>query len=166
LGGPIDGGNLPVEPGDPGTPGGPPVVDPGLLYEGQLLTSYWKYDDGSWYGFIDADIRTGMGANGAREPTFFTDGVRKLVEVTVWRQQIGKVFVTQTYVSINGYEATPIGTPDEPITFRVGTITLIAATRAEYAYTSGKATWRWQGDKFNIASKTGLVLPVEIRKAT
>jgi hypothetical protein len=181
LGGPIDGGENPSEPGNP------EPSDPTVLYEGTVVTEYWTeagnnnyYIAGKWYGFIESGVLewnngTPVAEHGDRFPEFFYDNTRRVVEVTAWWGMKSFLdFEVYTRVSIGGYTADPIGTPDEPVLFTVGDVSIVPSTRNTYYYdndpqaaagATGIATWRWKGDKFGIYEKTGLVLPIVIRKA-
>jgi hypothetical protein len=166
LGGPIDGTDG-SDPGDPGTPTGPPADDPTLLYEGEILTGYIKLDNALYlYGYnISASGSFGGATVGSAQPSALTDGVRQLASVACTRQPAGRAYYITTYVTISGYTANPVGTPDEPITFRVGTVQLNASSRSTYNYSAGVASWRWNSDKFDLSDSTGKIYEVEIRKA-
>lgn len=174
IGGPIDGG-------EPEDPGGEPE-DPTILYEGTIYTESWLagagtnnnwYISGWWYGYLAANTvfnnnDTPVEPHGAAVPSTLVGSTNIFAEVTS-QSVFVSIFNINTYtrVSIKGYDADPVGTPDEPVTFTVGDITLVASTRNTYIWDAINkvATWRWNGDKFNIYDKTGLALPVVVRKA-
>ena len=172
LGGPIDGG------ADPGNPGDPPVDDPTLLYSGTMVTEYWTeggnnnyYVAGKWYGYIDDGVlewnnATPVLEHGSRYPEFFYNNTNKVAQVAAWFGMKSFLdFELYTYVAISGYTANPIGTPDEPVLFTVGEISVVPSTRAVYTYAGGIAKWRWNSDIFGIYDQTGLIREVKIRKA-
>lgn len=176
IGGPIDGG------GDGTDPGPIDPEDPTLLYSGTIYTESWTagagtnnnwYVSGWWYGYLAANTvfnnnDTPVAAHGAAVPSTLVGSTNIMAEVTCSRVFVS-IFNLNTYtrISIKGYAANPVGTPDEPVSFKVGDITLVASTRNTYIWddTNKIATWRWNGDVLNIYDKTGLELAVVIRKA-
>jgi len=169
LGGPIDGGSTPP------TPEEPLPVDPAVAYEGTIVTGTWEKnptgggtDDGEWTGYVDIGIRAGTDEVGERFPEDFLDGVLSLVEVSYRIQYISHHGVSfpyepRTYISINGYTTNPNGTAAEPYSVRVGDVILLMEDAGGYDYDSGRARWRWNGDKFGFGGTTGLVRDVTIR---
>ena len=163
LGGPIDGGE------DPANPGDPEPVDPTVMYQGTIITSNWTKKDGSnsgtWYGYADNGTFSRTVETGQRSPDKFVDGVRVLGGVATRRYLDGFKFKTRTYIQITGFVSNPNGTAEDPLTFKIGDTVLAEGSAAAYDYSGGVATWRWDGDVLGFYGTSGLTRTVTIRKA-
>jgi len=169
LGGSIDGG------AEPPTPGVPVPPDPEVAYIGDIITGAWvqptgSTDDGKWEGYVSVGIRAGTGEVGDRSPEMFIDGIRSLVEVThrtryVYPHGVETPYEQRTYVAITGFTSNPNGTPDEPLSIRVGDVILLMEDANNFGYDSGagRGTWRWGGDPLGFAGKVGLLREVTVR---